>query len=121
MEITELVNKYKVSNIYSINWTWNLLFMNSIKNNYKHEFNKNRSSLHFYKSISKEESNHILLISQREVDSSAIFNDFFAKNIDFSKFSLLYKKEQKSSTEVCHSNLTKNGTNGLYIYIYGVK
>ncbi len=121
VEIADLTLKYKVSNIYSINWTWNLLFMNSIKNTYEHEFNKNRSSLHFYKNISKSDSNNLLVISHREVDSSVISNDFFATNIDFSKFKLLYKKEQKSTTEICHYKLSKNGSNGLFIYVYGSK
>ena len=121
VEISDLTLKYKVSNIYSLNWTWKLLFMNSIKKSYEHEFNKNRSSLQFYKGIVTKDSNNILVISHREVDSSAISNDFFAKNIDFSKYKLLYKKEQKSTTEICHYNLSKNGANGLFIYVYGFK
>lgn len=120
-EIADLTLKYNISNIYSINWTWNLLFMNSIKKTYQHEFNKNRSSLHFYKDKAAVDSGNILVISHREVDAHAISNDYFSKNIDFAKFKLLYKKEQTSTTEICHYNLSKNGSNGLFIYVYGFK
>lgn len=120
-EITDLTNKYKISNIYSINWTWNLLFMNPIKKNYKHEFDKARSSIHFFIKDTSNAEKNILLISHREINSNILSKDIFANKIDFSKYKLLYQKEENSATEICHSNLTNNGTNGLYIYIYGVK
>ncbi len=117
-EIEMLIKKYKITDIYSLNWTWNLLFMNFIKSSYSHELNN--TSLHFYpKQIST--NNNILIISHREIDSTTIANDFYAKQVDLNKYKILYKKEVRSSTEICFSNLTKNGTNGLYVFIYGRK
>lgn len=119
--LVSIIEKEAVSNIYSYNFTWNLLFMQNVTKLFNYRF-INESDIIFNRKYRVGKKNKIMFISHREkiLDLNKLKPFFENMHIKYNNFRLVYKIETISDTEICFSNLTKNGSNSLYIYIVEV-
>lgn len=119
--LVSIIEKEAVTNIYSYNFTWNLLFMQNVTKLYNYKF-INESDILFNRKLSVGKKNKIMFISHREklLDLNKLKPLLKNIPIKYNNLRLLYKSESISDTEICFSNLTKNGSNSLYIYIVEV-
>lgn len=120
-KIYDLLNNYDVDFISSYDWTWNLQLMDYemlylFDNGY---FMK----LHDYT------SNTLAIVSHRnQIDESTFSyiisglneNTYEDYSLDMSKYEMIYSEEINSDVEIDVLNLTKNGTNSYYFYIFKV-
>lgn len=122
LKIEKLIKKYNITEIYAYNYTRNLNFMRYVKNNFYKKDGFDGNMYFFDKTLIK--NNIILFITHRKM----AFNEKIKKNFleiserPLDRFSkIIYKEENKSDTEICFGNQTKNGTNSLFLYVVKIE
>jgi phosphate/sulfate permease len=127
-DLYNLFKRYKIDTVISYGATSNLGLMFHNKDiSWKYiDSGNNEEPLKIYKDSLPFK--RIVLISHRNKLNELMFNKiklnvnnsskpYFIINNNFSDFKILFSKEINSNVELDFSTKTKNGTNGLYLYI----
>lgn len=120
--IEDLLIQYKVDHIVSYGWTWNLDLMDYTR--------LYQMDIGIYEKLTSSESDIVAFISHRvALDASAFtyminsLNATTSENYssNLTDYNLVFSETVLSDVEVDALNLTKNGTNSFYFYIYQIK
>ena len=117
VSLTDIISKYKVSKIITYGWTLNPVFETKIINQFNHKMGSSGSIIVFDKKFNTKNKN-IMFISHR---SNQNLNQKMNKFSEFKELNyphkIIYEYTKESETEVGFGNLTKNGSNNLFIKI----
>jgi hypothetical protein len=120
--VNGLIMDYNVDEIFAYDWTWNLNFMDCVKNNFE-QVGSNVRDIYFYKKEGQKEG-VVLFVTHRggqcNNDVKKRFLSICQRPLNV-RMSELYKKELFSNTEICFGDQTKNGANSLLLYIMKIK
>ncbi len=125
-DLISLVNTYSVSKIVAYNYTLNLNLYPEINAKFDSTFFSDYflSPTVFTQRESLDKNQAIMFVSHRsEVNARDVSNKLLPKisNHPNDSYDLVYSYEILSDTEIGFGNLTKNGSNNLFIYIYSPK
>jgi hypothetical protein len=116
-----LIKKFNITEIYEYGLTWNLNFMQYVKNNFEIKDTPRGEVYLMRKKVII--NNNILFIAQgNHILSKKIKNNFLVesgRSLE-TPLKLIYKEEHQSTTQVSVGNQTKNGTNSLFLYIFEI-
>ena len=121
-KIESLITEYNISDIYAYGFTYNLNLMSYIEENFTKQPDIGYSLV--YKSKASHNSKNALFISHRDwplddkVIEAHINKDGVHTAINTTN---LFQEEIKSTKEIDFGDLTKNGTNSLYINILQIE
>ena len=113
-EINELIKKYNVNTIILYDWTYQLIYMPSISENYNF-IDTGKQNIEM-KIKNEYENGSIMFISHH--NDKIEYNLAKSEYLNIQDPKLIFDREVTSETEISTLNYTKNGSNNLLIKIF---